>query len=70
MWSGTAKSKFMKAMLVPDYNYILGTDKTIKFNKKTHKLALGSKKDYDGWNFGFQCFESISEINNPYGANW
>jgi hypothetical protein len=29
MWSGTAKANFMSAMMVPAYDYLSGTNKSI-----------------------------------------
>jgi len=66
MWAGKEKAKFMSAMMLPDYDYITDTDRSVLFDKKVHKVALGDKKDYDGWNFGYQCFNSMTLVSMPY----
>jgi hypothetical protein len=66
MWAGTALAPFYKAMLLPDYDYITDKDRTIVFDKKANEAALGPSKDYDGWNFGYQCFNGLSTISDPY----
>ena len=65
MWGGQ-NAKYMKAMMLPDYDYITDKDRSQVFDKKTWKTALGPTKSYDGWNFGYQCFNSIAEVQNPY----
>lgn len=63
----TANAKYYKAMMLPDYDYITEKDRTVLFNKKLHKNALGrNTKAYDGWNFGYQCFNAQVTFVNPY----
>ena len=63
-------AKYYKALMLPDYDYITEKDRTILFNKKTWKATLGTSKSYDGWNFGYQCFNSniLKTFVNPYLA--
>jgi hypothetical protein len=68
MWAGAQKAKFMSAMLLPDYDYITDTDRSQLFDKKLWKASLGEKKTYDGWNFGYQCFNSLAMVTVPYST--
>lgn len=59
-------AKYFKALMLPDYDYITEKDRTVLFNKKVWKNTLGPSKSYDGWNFGYQCFNGQGTYTNPY----
>jgi hypothetical protein len=62
----TTNAKYYKAMMLPDYDYITKKDRTVVFNKSAWKTPLGPSKGYDGWNFGYQCFNAAVTFVNPY----
>lgn len=67
MWAGKNKANFMSAMLVPDYDYIIKKDRKIVTDlMKKYKKNLGPSKDFDGWNWGYQCMPAQTIITNPY----
>lgn len=60
----------MSAMIVPPYDVLAKTKKRTKlFNdiKKDFKKNLGPEKDWDGWNFGYDCIPTTTIIQNIYG---